>query len=161
MLSIVSYAIFIVKLVQLFRSDPIPWAGFLKETYVNTAEPKKIVIVEDEPDTAEMFAEMMRLSGHQVLKSYGGTPAIALITHEMPDAVVLDVMMPDLSGLEVLRYIRRDPRLAEIPVIVVSAKSLPSDIKNGMDAGANVYLTKPVAFQDLNAAVRQVIEAPA
>jgi len=126
---------------------------------VRTPEPKKIVIVEDEPDTAEMFAEMMRLSGHHVLKSYGGTPAIALISHELPDVVVLDVMMPDLSGLEVLRFIRRDPRLEQIPVIVVSAKSLPSDIKDGLDAGANAYLTKPVAFQDLNSAVRQVLEA--
>jgi DNA-binding response OmpR family regulator len=126
---------------------------------VRTTDPKKIVIVEDEPDTAEMFAEMMRLSGHHVLKSYGGTPAIALISHEVPDVVVLDVMMPDLSGLEVLRFMRRDPRLEQIPVIVVSAKSLPSDIKNGLDAGANIYLTKPVAFQDLNAAVRKVIEA--
>ena len=125
---------------------------------MSTTEPKKIIIVEDEPDTAEMFAEMMRLSGHHVLKSYGGTPAIALISHEVPDVIVLDVMMPDLSGLEVLRFIRRDPRLEQIPVIVVSAKSLPSDIKDGLDAGANVYLTKPVAFQDLNAAVREVIE---
>jgi DNA-binding response OmpR family regulator len=125
---------------------------------VTTTDPKKIIIVEDEPDTAEMFAEMMRLSGHHVLKSYGGTPAIALISHELPDVVVLDVMMPDLSGLEVLRFIRRDPRLEQIPVIVVSAKSLPSDIKDGLDAGANIYLTKPVAFQDLNTAVRQVIE---
>jgi len=128
---------------------------------VTTTEPKKIIIVEDEPDTAEMFAEMMRLSGYHVLKSYGGTPAIALISHEIPDAVVLDVMMPDLSGLEVLRHLRQDPRLEKIPVIAVSAKSLPSDIKNGLDAGANKYLTKPVAFQDLNAAVREVINAAA
>lgn len=118
----------------------------------------RIVIVEDEPDTAEMFAEMMRLSDYHVQKVYGGTPAIALISHEIPDAVVLDVMMPDLSGLEVLRYLRRDPRLEKIPVIVVSAKSLPSDIKDGLDAGANKYLTKPVAFQDLNAAVQEVIK---
>ena len=124
-------------------------------------EPKKIIIVEDETDTAEMFAEMMRLSGYHVLKSYGGAPAIALISHEIPDAVVLDVMMPDLSGLEVLRHLRQDPRLEKIPVIAVSAKSLPSDIKNGLDAGANKYLTKPVAFQDLNAAVREVINAAA
>ncbi len=119
---------------------------------------KKIVIVEDEPDTAEMFAEMMRLSGYHVLKSYGGTPAIALISYEKPDAVVLDVMMPDLSGLEVLRYMRRDPRLAGIPVVVVSAKSLPRDIKEGLDAGADAYLTKPVAYQDLNAAVRTLLQ---
>ncbi|MFN2237661.1 MAG: response regulator transcription factor [Anaerolineales bacterium] len=123
-----------------------------------TLEKIKIVVVEDEPDTAEMFAEMMRLNGFVVKKVYGGTPAIALISHEIPDVVVLDVMMPDLSGLEVLRYLRRDPRLENIPVIVVSAKSLPSDIKDGLEAGANKYLTKPVAFQDLNAAVRELIK---
>jgi DNA-binding response OmpR family regulator len=125
---------------------------------VSTKKQKKIVIVEDEPDTAEMFAEMMRLSGYHVLKSYGGTPAISLISKESPDAVVLDVMMPDLSGLDVLRHIRQDPQLKNIPVIVVSAKSLPSDIKNGLEAGANKYLTKPVAFQDLNAAVQDLID---
>ena len=125
---------------------------------MTTKKPKKIIIVEDEPDTAEMFAEMMRLSGYHVLKSYGGTPAISLIADEHPDAVVLDVMMPDLSGLEVLRVLRKDPELKKIPVIVVSAKSLPSDIKNGLDAGADKYLTKPVAFQDINEAVSEVIQ---
>ncbi|MFH1635244.1 MAG: response regulator [Chloroflexota bacterium] len=122
-------------------------------------EPKKIVIVENEPDTAEMFAEMMRLSSFTVLKSYGGTAAIALISHVKPDAVVLDVMMPDLSGLEVLRFMRSDPSLAHIPVIVVSAKSLPSDIKEGLEAGASIYLTKPVAYQTLTEAVRNTIQA--
>ena len=82
-----------------------------------------------------------------------------ILEKQKQDILIRDVMMPDLSGLEVLRFIRRDPRLEQIPVIVVSAKSLPSDIKDGLDAGANVYLTKPVAFQDLNAAVRQVIES--
>lgn len=118
---------------------------------------KTIVVVEDEPDTAEMFAEMMRLSGYQVIKSYGGAAAMALIAREKPAAVVLDVMMPDLSGLDVLRFIRNDPNLAAIPVIVVSAKSLTSDIKHGLDAGASVYLTKPVAYMDLKAAVENAI----
>lgn len=120
-------------------------------------EHKTIVVVEDEPDTAEMFAEMMRLSGYEVTKTYGGSAAIALIEAQIPDAVVLDIMMPDLSGLDVLGYIRRDPQLAGIPVIVVSAKSLPSDIKHGLDAGASIYLTKPVAFLDLKEAVENAI----
>jgi DNA-binding response OmpR family regulator len=119
---------------------------------------KKIVVVEDEPDTAEMFAEMMRLSGYEVLKSFGSTAAMSLIAKEQPDAVVLDVMMPDVSGLEVLHFMRRDPSLTHIPVIVVSAKSLPSDIKSGLEAGAAVYLTKPVAFLELKKAVEKVIE---
>jgi len=121
------------------------------------AEAKKIVVVEDEPDTAEMFAEMMRLSGYQVVKSYGGGRALALIAEQKPVAVVLDLMMPDLSGLEVLRFMRRDSRLAKIPVIIVSAKGLPSDIKDGLDAGAAYYLTKPVAYMDLKAAVENAI----
>lgn len=124
------------------------------------SEQKTIIVVEDEPDTAEMFAEMMRLSGYEVLKSYGGRTAITLIAQTRPDAVVLDLMMPDLSGLEVLGYMRRDPRLVNIPVIVVSAKSLPADVKVGLDAGAAIYLTKPVAFQDLKDAVEMVVRRP-
>lgn len=118
--------------------------------------PKTIVVVEDEPDTAEMFAEMARLSGFQVFKSLGGVRAIDIIAEKKPAAVVLDLMMPDLSGLEVLRFLRRDPRLTRIPVIIVSAKGLPSDIRDGLDAGAAVYLTKPVAFADLRMALEKV-----
>lgn len=121
------------------------------------ANSKKIIIIEDEPDTAEMFAEMMRLSGYEVIKSYGGSLAIDLIQSENPDAVVLDIMMPDVSGLEVLGQLRRDAKLAQIPIIVVSAKSLPSDIKDGLEAGARVYLTKPVSFLDLREAVETAI----
>ncbi len=120
---------------------------------------KTIMIVEDEPDTAEMFAEMMRLSGYRVIKSYGGSAAINLLAQERPDVLVLDLMMPDVSGLDVLRFVRCDQRLAKIPVIVVSAKGLPSDIKNGLDAGASIYLTKPVAYKELKKAVEEAIEA--
>jgi DNA-binding response OmpR family regulator len=125
------------------------------------ATQKTIMIVEDEPDTAEMFAEMMRLSGYRVLKTYGGAAAMSMLTVERPDALVLDLMMPDVSGLEVLRFLRREPNLAMIPVIVVSAKSLPSDIKDGLDAGASIYLTKPVAFLDLKKAVEDSIASRA
>jgi DNA-binding response OmpR family regulator len=118
---------------------------------------KKIIVVEDEPDTAEMFAEMMRLNRYQVLKAYGSTTAMSLIVQEKPDAVVLDIMMPDVSGLEVLHFIRRDPTLASIPVVVVSAKGLLSDIKTGLDAGATTYLTKPVAYLELIKAVEEAI----
>ncbi len=116
-----------------------------------------IVIVEDEPDTAEMFAEMMRLSGYRVRKCHGGTQGIELIAQHRPDAVILDIMMPDVSGLEVLRYMRRDPALQGIPVVVVSAKSMPMDIREGLRAGASVYLTKPVGFDELRNAVDDVI----
>ena len=119
---------------------------------------KKIIIIEAEPDTVEMFAEMMRLNGYNVLKSYGGTPAINLISEEKPDAIVLDMMMPDLSGLDVLGQIRENPELAKIPVIVVSAMSMPQDIQAGLDAGASAYLTKPVTYQELSQAVQKTLQ---
>ncbi len=118
---------------------------------------KSVVIVEDEFETAEMLAEMMRLIGFQVFKSTGGKLALDLIAEKKPSAVLLDQMMPDLSGLEVLGVIRNDPYLCHIPVIIVSAKSLPSDLRRGMEAGAACYLTKPVAFIDLKQAVEQAI----
>jgi len=117
---------------------------------------KTVIVVEDEPDMAEMFAEMVRLMGLEVIKSHSGMRAIDLIAEKKPSVVLLDMMMPDVSGLEVLRHLRRDPRLSRIPVIVVSAKSLPSDIRKGLDAGASFYLTKPVSFVDLKRALDYV-----
>jgi DNA-binding response OmpR family regulator len=119
---------------------------------------KKILIVEDEADTAEMFAEMLRLRGFRVFKSYGSASAMRQLRLDKPDAVVLDIMMPDISGLEVLQYIRREPAMENIPVIVVSAKGLLSDIKIGMDAGAALYLTKPVAYSELIKAVEDAMQ---
>lgn len=119
---------------------------------------KTVLVVEDEPDAAELFAEMMRVNGFRVVKMFSSTPAISMITQERPDVVILDVMMPDVSGLEVLRYMRRDPELMHIPVIVVSAKSMPSDIRIGMEAGASVYLTKPVGYLDLKQAVERLTQ---
>ncbi|MGQ9833314.1 MAG: response regulator transcription factor [Candidatus Villigracilaceae bacterium] len=118
---------------------------------------KTVIVVEDEPDAAEMFAEMMRVNGFRVLKTHSSTLAMALIAEHRPDLVLLDVMMPDVSGLEVLRYMRRDPALVSIPVIVISAKSMPADIRTGMDAGASLYMTKPVGFLDLKRAVEDVM----
>ena len=123
-----------------------------------TEEQKTVIVVEDEPDAAELFAEMMRVSGFRVLKTFSSTPAMALIAQERPDAVILDIMMPDVSGLEVLRFMKRESQLKNTPVIVVSARSMPSDIKEGLEAGATVYLTKPVGYLDLKKAVEQVMQ---
>jgi DNA-binding response OmpR family regulator len=120
---------------------------------------KLVAVVDDEPETNEMIAEMIRLSGHEVVTSFDGFSAMRLISNEMPDLVILDVMMPDLSGLEVLRFMHRDPRLKKIPVIVLSARSRPEDIQEGIRAGANLYLTKPVAFNEMRAAVQSLITA--
>ena len=128
-----------------------------KENQFMTSPEKTVLIIEDEADAAELFAEMMRVSGFRVLKTSSSTPAITLIATEKPDIIILDIMMPEVSGLDILRQMRGDPALAGIPVVVVSAKSLPADIKNGMEAGASTYLTKPVGFLDLKEAVERAL----
>jgi len=119
---------------------------------------RTIVIVEDDPDTAEMFAEMIRLMGHSVFQVYRGAQAIGLIAEEKPSAVILDWKMSDISGLEVMQHIRRDAKLVKIPIIMVSAKNLPSDIELALNSGASIYLTKPVGYKDLENAIKKVLE---
>jgi DNA-binding response OmpR family regulator len=121
------------------------------------AEQRTIIIVEDEQNAIEMFAEMMRLSGFRVLKAAGSGSAMSMIDKEEPAAVILDTMMPDISSLEVLRYMRREPKIAKIPVVVVSAKGMPMDIQTGLKVGASVYLTKPVSYLDLKGALEKVL----
>jgi len=118
---------------------------------------KTVLIIEDEEDAAELFSEMMRVSGFRVLKTSKSVPAISMMTADKPDIVLLDIMMPEISGLDILRQMRRDPNLSNIPVVVLTAKSMPSDIKNGMEAGASTYLTKPVGFNDLKDAVERAL----
>ena len=118
---------------------------------------KTVLIVEDEEDAAELFAEMMRVSGFRVLKTSTSAPALDLISSEQPDLVILDIMMPGISGLNILEQMKHDPVLAAIPVVIVSAKGTPADIKNGMDAGAKIYLTKPVGFLELKEAVLRAL----
>jgi DNA-binding response OmpR family regulator len=117
---------------------------------------KTVLIVEDEVETAEMLEEMVRLSGFRAIKSHGGASSIKVIVHEQPDAMLLDLGMPDVSGLEVLRFVLRDPQLLHIPVIILSAKNSPVDIKMGLDSGAAAYLIKPVSFMELRKTIDQV-----
>ena len=123
------------------------------------AKTKTILVIEDEPDTAEMFAEMMRLSGYRVMKTHNGYIAKTMIAHEKPDALILDVMLPGISGLDILRYVRHEPALQSIPVVVVSAKGLASDIRFGLEAGATVYLAKPITFQNLKEAMAHALQS--
>ena len=124
-----------------------------------TPAAQKIVIVEDEPNAADLFEEMLRVDHYEVIKTHNGGSALSVNQTERPDAVLLDFMMPDISGIDVLRFMRREPDLEHIPVVIVSAKALPSDIRIGMEAGATAYLTKPVGLDELRQTVRDVLRA--
>jgi CheY-like chemotaxis protein len=118
-------------------------------------EQKTILVVEDEEETAELFSEMLKVSGFRVLNSSQSKHALDMIREKPPNGILLDIMLPDISGLEILRSIRHDPELSRIPVVVVSAKTLPSDVKAGLEAGATDYLSKPVSFHDLKQSIEK------
>jgi CheY-like chemotaxis protein len=122
-----------------------------------TSNQKTVMIIEDEADAAELFAEMMRVNGFRVIKMFSSAPAIPIISQEKPDLILLDIMMPDISGLEVLRYMRREPDLAASLSSSSPPKACPAISKSGIEAGASMYLTKPVGFLDLKQAVEQVL----
>lgn len=123
-----------------------------------TAKLPLVIIVEDEPDTADMFAEILRIQGYRVKKAYGGTAGIDLITRETPDAVVLDLMMPDVSGLEVFLFMRRDPGLENVPVVVVSGRPMPDEMLGGEGKQKPLYLMKPIGVSELTEAIKNVLE---
>ena len=122
-------------------------------------EKAKMLIIDDEPSMHVMLEALLEKEPFELHFAKNGVEGVAMATSIQPDAILLDVMMPDVSGLEVLRYIRREPSLMHIPVVIVSARTLPSDIRAGMEAGATVYLTKPVRFQELRETVAEVIRA--
>lgn len=108
-----------------------------------------ILIVDDEATTAEMFSLMLENEGYRTVVVHGTGTAIRAIQQHRPNLVLVDVMMPGLSGLELCRFIRREPDLQGLPVVIASAMSQPEDVQAGLDAGANVYLMKPISKVDL------------
>ena len=119
---------------------------------------KTILIVEDEPNVAEMFVEMFRVSDYEVYKCLTSRDALELARQHQPDLIVMDVMMPEISGLTVLQQIRAVEGLEALPVIVVSSNALPKDIQAGLDAGATAYLAKPISYAELIYIVNEVID---
>lgn len=123
-----------------------------------TAAKARILIVEDHPLIAELVETRLRLEGMQPHRCPGGREAIDVLGKESFDLVVLDIMMPEVDGYEVLRHIRTHARTAELPVIFLSAKSSPADVEKGFALGANHYITKPFSGHDLVRKIRLCLE---
>lgn len=121
----------------------------------------EVLIVEDDAELAHIFRTILEMNGYRVSQALTTGDAMRTISTSVPDLILLDVMMPDLSGLEVCRLLRRDLRTADVPIVIVSAKTSPEAVREGMRAGADVYLGKPVGYDELARAVRVLIGDPA
>lgn len=117
--------------------------------------PTTVLVVDDHEDALAATALILERGGYRVAQAVSGHQALALVKQVRPELVLLEVMLPDISGLEVLRRIRADPDVADSPVILFSARATdPEQQAEGLEAGADGYLTKPVAAAELLARVR-------
>jgi pilus assembly protein CpaE len=119
---------------------------------------EKILIVDDDIDTLKLIGLMLQRQGYEIVVATNGTQGLAKAAAEMPDVVLLDVMMPDMDGYEVTRRMRNDPALAQIPIIMFTAKSLVDDKVAGFEAGADDYLTKPTHPAELTSRVKALLQ---
>lgn len=118
--------------------------------------PLTVMVVDDEPDLLELVAYNIRQDGHEVLTATNGLAALEMVKSRQPDVVVLDVMMPGLSGLEVARRLRSQTETASIPIVMLTARAEEKHELEGLDAGADDYISKPFSMQVLIARVKAV-----
>lgn len=117
----------------------------------------KILVVDDEEDLRDLVRYNLTKEGYYVTCAGSGRECLDLVRNQMPDLIVLDVMMPELDGLEVCKIIRRDDRISHIPIILLTARSEESDIVSGLELGADDYVTKPFSSKVLAARIKTVL----
>lgn len=122
---------------------------------------KRIVIIEDEPDILEIISYNLKREGFDVAIALDGKEGLTLIRDNMPDLVLLDLMLPGMNGLDICRCLKGDQRTQAIPIIMVSAKGEESDLVLGLGIGADDYVPKPFSPQELIARVRAVLRRTA
>lgn len=118
---------------------------------------ERILIVDDDRDSLKLIGLMLQRRGYQITVAQNGSQALSKAVGEMPDLIILDVMMPDIDGYEVCRRLRTDPQMAHIPIIMFTAKTQVTDKVAGFQAGADDYLTKPIHPAELATRVETVL----
>lgn len=117
----------------------------------------RVLVVDDDEQNVELLEAYLSEAGYQVLSALDGASAIEKVAAEEPDIILLDIMMPDISGYEVCRRLKGDPNTAGIPVLMVTALGALADIEKGIEAGTDDFLTKPVNRLELLARVRSLM----
>jgi signal transduction histidine kinase len=120
-------------------------------------EEAKILIVDDEPRSLYAMEMLLYREPYRIILADGGEAAIEQVKRELPDVILLDVMMPDITGYDVCRRLKDDDRLRHIPIVLVTALQRKEDVVRGLDAGADEFLTKPVNGPELRARVRSML----
>jgi len=109
----------------------------------------KILIIDDSPTDVHVCSQLLEQSGHQVLSAANAEEGINAAKSELPELILMDVIMPGMNGFQATRSISRDPKTQHIPIIIISTKSMETDRVWGMRQGAKDYVTKPIDSEDL------------
>ena len=117
----------------------------------------KILIAEDERDIRDLITFTLGFAGYEVVAAANGEEAVTMARQEVPDLILMDVRMPRMTGYEACAAMKTDDRLKDIPVIFLSAKGQDSEIQAGLQAGAQEYLLKPFAPDQLTARIQAVL----
>ena len=117
----------------------------------------RILIAEDEPDIRELVAFTLRFAGHEVVATANGEEAVQQAGQMIHDIILMDVRMPRMTGYDACRIMKADPILKDIPVVFLSAKGQDSEIQTGMAVGAEDYLLKPFAPDQLTERVKTIL----
>lgn len=117
----------------------------------------RILIAEDEPDIRELVAFTLRFAGHEVTPTSNGEEAYQTALKIIPDLILMDVRMPKMTGYDACRAMKAEPSIRDIPVVFLSAKGQDSEIQTGLEAGAEEYLLKPFAPDQLVERVKAIL----
>lgn len=117
----------------------------------------KVLIADDEPNIVVSLEFMMKREGYEVVVARDGTAALAAIRGERPDLVLLDAMMPGMTGFDVCAAVRADAELRGTTILMLTAKGRETDVARGVGAGADAYVTKPFSTRDLVRQVREML----
>lgn len=113
------------------------------------SDSKKILVVDDDPYILMSLEFLLKKNGFDVMVARNGTEALDLVEKQVPQIVLLDIMMPDVDGYAICKHIKSHKKLKDAKVVFMSAKSKESDIQKGYDLGASLYITKPFSTRQL------------
>ncbi len=119
---------------------------------------KRVLLVEDEPNIIESLTFLLERAGFEISVETNGRLGLEAALESQPDVLVLDVMLPELDGYEILRRLRADDRGTSLPILMLTAKGQREDRETALECGADLFLTKPFANSDIVSAVEQLAE---
>ncbi len=116
----------------------------------------KALVIDDNRSTADSFVRVLKALGIEGRAAYGPGPGMSFLRNEVPDVIFLDLNMPGVSGFEIMSYVSREPRLAGVPVVIVTSDDQPQTRKQAMEGGARGFLVKPVTVDALEGQLKKM-----